>query len=138
VPHGPVIRPRDALGLTARPAQAAPGRCPPEVRAALRPRAGAPAPPWHRPPPPSRACCLVAPRPQPIQDHLPGPVAGPAAMPVIDSLSIRYGRSRHGHPVRVRKKIPSITSRWSFHRCPCRGCRGSSGSSRVHSSSLRS
>ena len=30
----------------------------------------------------------------------------------------RSGRSRHGHPVRGRKKIPSITSRWSFHPCP--------------------
>src|SRR6516162_1842188 len=31
---------------------------------------------------------LVAPGPQPVQDHLPGPVPGPAAMPVIDRLPV--------------------------------------------------
>ena len=31
---------------------------------------------------------LIAPGPQPVQDHLPGPVPGPAAMPIIHGLPV--------------------------------------------------
>ena len=41
----------------------------------------------HRDRPPL-ARALIAPGPQPIQDHLPGPIAGPAAMPVINRLPV--------------------------------------------------
>ena len=56
--------------------------------AGLPPHADAPGPPWHLPPPSRPGRGLIAPGPQPIQDHLPGPVAGPAAMPVINRLPV--------------------------------------------------
>jgi hypothetical protein len=56
---------------------------------------------------------LIAPGPKPAQDHLPRPIQRPAAMPVIDRLPVPVltGRSRHGHPERVRNKIPLTTIR---------------------------
>src|SRR6516225_8629145 len=48
------------------------------------------------------------------------------------------GRSSHGHPVRVRKKIPLITIRWFSHRPPRGGSAGRKPRSRSHSSSVRS
>jgi hypothetical protein len=44
-------RPLHAPGRSARPAPAAPGQYPPAGHGGLLPHAGAPAPPWHRPPP---------------------------------------------------------------------------------------
>ncbi len=37
---------------------------------------------------PARPITLIAPSPQRVQDHLPGPVGRPAAMPVIDRLPV--------------------------------------------------
>ena len=90
VPHGPVIRPRPGARWVAQHGRRKPRRV--DVRRRRAPRSGRVlVRPHHRGIDrhrPGRACCLVAPRPQPVQDHLPGPVAGPAAMPVIDSLPI--------------------------------------------------
>ena len=89
---------------------------------------------------PRLALRLITPSPQPIQDRFPRPIPRPAAMPVIHRLPV---------PVLARQVLPRapspgpdetplITVRWSFHRCPCRGCGGSSGTRRSHSSSVRS
>src|SRR3954454_15654250 len=49
------------------------------------------------------------------------------------------GRSRHGEPVRVRHNTPLTTVRWSFQGRDRRGVRsGNSGSSRAHSTSVKS
>lgn len=50
----------------------------------------------------------------------------------------REGRSRHGIPVRCRKRIPLMTMRWFFQRPPRPTFFGRCGSSRSHSPSERS
>ena len=134
------LSPSGVPGRSAQPAPAAPGQYPPAAPAWPRPRAGAPARPWHRPRPsmPGRRPRHI--RPKPVQDHLPGPVPGPAAMPVINRLPVPEplrqipprapGTGPEEDPVQHQPVIiPPV---------PRRGCPGRNGSSRTHSPSVRS
>ena len=86
-----------------------------------RPRADAPARPSHLPRPstparaPHRSRRAAGPGSCPTSHPRTSGGAGDRRLPVPN-----HPQSRHGHPARVRKKIPSITSRRSFHRAPPR------------------
>ena len=108
------LTPRGAPERSAQPAPAAPDPHRRAAHAAPRPRTGAPAPPWHRPRPstprPAASSHPARSRPR-IISHVPSPDQRRCRLYTVFQFPNRSGRSRHGHPVRVRKKIPSITSR---------------------------
>jgi len=105
-------RPGSPRVLVIRPCPPRP--VPPARHGGRRPRAGARAPRWN-PSSPSSPCPLPR-RTQPAARPGSAPTSRPAASgdaahTPCSQFPNPGGRSRHGHPVRVRKKIPLITVR---------------------------
>jgi hypothetical protein len=114
-PPGPVT-PRSGTGRGRSARQAPPGPDPRRraARAAPRPRAGAPRT-TAAPAATGHACLPASPHPARRRPGIISQVRSldqrRCRLSTVFPFPDRSGRSRHGHPVRVRKKTPSITSR---------------------------